>query len=85
MGRARSAIFLISAWLFDAARRTVIFILDQRDIAVVDDKDCAHCIVGQILGALKEGNRSNCRQLSRSLNYGCVALALFIDTDGPEW
>ena len=78
---AKSAI-LTAALLFE---KNSHFILNQRDIAVVDDQDCAHCIVGQILGALKEGNRSNCRQLSRSLNYGCVALALFIDTDGPEW
>ena len=28
--------------------------LDQRDIAAVDDEDHAHCIAGQILGALKE-------------------------------
>ena len=45
MGRAR---LVTSLWLFDAARRTVVFILDQR-IAVVDDEDCAYCIVGQIL------------------------------------
>ena len=61
--------------------------LDQRDIAAVDDEDHAHCIAGQILGALKEGNRFNCRRLSRSLDHGCVraALVLFIDTEGPEW
>ena len=31
--------------------------LDHRDIAAVDDEDHAHCIAGQFLGALKEGNR----------------------------
>ena len=61
---ARSAIL---RGCFDTSRRTVVFILDQRDIAVVvDNKGRAHCIAGQILGALKEGNRFNCR-LSRSL------------------
>ena len=61
--------------------------LDQRDIAAVDDEDRAHCISGQILGALKEGNRFNHRRLSRSLDHGCVrvALVLFIDTECPEW
>ena len=44
---------------FDAARRTIVFRLDQRDIAAVDDEDRAHCIVGQIVGALKEGNRES--------------------------
>ena len=46
---------------FDAARRTVIFRLDRQDIAAVDDEGCAHCIVGLILGALKEGNCFNHR------------------------
>ena len=61
--------------------------LDQRDIAAVDDEDRTHCIAGQILGALKEGNRFNRRRLSRSLDHSCVraALVLFIDTEGPEW
>ena len=56
--------------------------LDQRDITAVDDEDHAHCIAGQILGALKKGNR-----LSRSLDHSCfpAALVLFIDTEGPEW
>ena len=44
--------------------------LDPRDIATVDDEDRAHCIAGQILGALKEGNRFNHRQLSQSLDHG---------------
>ena len=30
--------------------------LDQRDITAVDDEDRAHCISGQILDALKDGN-----------------------------
>ena len=41
--------------------RTVDFMLDQQDIAAVDDEDRAHCIAGQILGALKEENRFNHR------------------------
>ena len=32
--------------------------LDQRDIAAVDDEDRPHCILGQILEALKERNPS---------------------------
>ena len=36
--------------------------LDQRDIAAVDDEDRAHCISGQILEALKEGNCFNRRR-----------------------
>ena len=66
---------------------TVVFMLDQRDIAAVDDKGRAHCIAGQILGALKEGNSFNHRRLSRLLNHGCIRapLVLFIDTEGPEW
>ena len=39
----------------------LVFRLDQRDIAAVDDEGHAHCIVGQILGALKEGNSFNRR------------------------
>ena len=59
--------------------------LDQRDIAAVDDENRAHCIAGQILGALKKGNRFN-RRLSRSLDHSFfwAALVLFIDTEGPE-
>ena len=56
--------------------------LDQRDIAAVDDEDRAHCISGQILEALKEENRFNCRRLSRSLDHSCVRAAL--DIEGPE-
>ena len=74
---------------FDAVKRTGVFRLDQpeRDIAAVDDEGRAQCILGQILGALKEGNRFNRWRLLRSLDHGCVraALALFIDTDGAEW
>ena len=44
--------------------------LDQRDIAAVDDEDRPHCILGQILEALKERNRFNRRRLSRSLDHG---------------
>ena len=46
------------------------FMLDQRDIAAVDDEDRPHCILGQILEALKERNRFNRRRLSRSLDHG---------------
>ena len=43
----------------------------------------AHCIAGQILGALKEGNHFSRRWLSRSLDHGCIraALVLSIDTE----
>jgi hypothetical protein len=63
-----------------------VFVLGQRDIATVDDEDHAHFILSQILGALKEGKRSNPSRLSWSLDYACVQLVLaFIDTDVPEW
>ena len=72
---ARSASFLRGC--FDTSRRTVVFILDRRDITAVDDEGRAHCIAGRILGALKEGNRFNCR-ISQSLDHGCVQAALHV-------
>ena len=53
--------FLTAAWLLQCCKKNRHFILDQQDTAAVDDEGRAHCIAGQILGVLKEGNRFNCQ------------------------
>ncbi len=70
---------LTAAWLVRCCKKNHHFyILDQRDIATVDDEDHAHFFVGQILGVLKEGNRSNraplvvARSWLRSSRFGAL-------------
>ena len=41
------------------ARRIVIVVLSQRDIAIAYDEDHAYFNFGEILGALKKGSGSN--------------------------
>jgi hypothetical protein len=64
---------------FNFARTIAIFILGQRNIATVDNKDHTQSIffVGQVLGALKEENRSIRPPLMRSLNNIMAAFKLF--------
>ena len=38
-----------------------LYMISALDIAAVDDEGRAHCIAGQLLGALKEGNSINRR------------------------
>ena len=51
------------------ARRIVIVVLSQRDIATAYNKDHAYFIVSEVLGTLKKGSSSNhhyCRRRARS-------------------
>ena len=56
------------------ARRIVIVVFNQRDIATAYDEGHADFIVGEILGALKKGSDSNHHHLRRS-PLGLIMLA----------
>ena len=57
---ARSAIFLLGCVGYSQliiARKIVVSVLGQRDIATADDEDHDHIFVCSILEELKKGNR----------------------------
>ena len=67
--------------------------LDQREIATVDDEDYVHFFVCQILGALKKGNLSDLQSSvpfqppMATFNPGAATAfssVFFVDTGDPE-
>ena len=81
-----STFFPTGAWLAHCCKKNRYFYTSLKDIPTADDEEHAHFFVC-ILGALREGNRSNYPRLTDGQSWLCswTYSSPFIDTSGPEW